>query len=62
MVCCVATAVSMLVADELFRIQLSFSIRNVEDAEPSDWEIFGRYVTWTVVPILALLAFIIGLR
>lgn len=61
-VCCVATAVSILFVDELFRIQLSFSIRNVEDAEPSDWEIFGRYVTWTIFPILALVAFIIGLR
>lgn len=61
-VCCVATAVSILFADELFRFQLAFQIRNVEDAEPSDWEIFGRYATWTVFPILALLAFITGLQ
>lgn len=61
-VCCVATAVSMLFADELFRIQLAFSIRNVEDAEPSDWEMMGRYIAWTVIPLMALLAFIIGLR
>lgn len=60
--CCVVTAVSMLFADELFRFQLIFSIRNVEDAEPSDWEMMGRYITWTVVPILALVAFIMGLR
>lgn len=60
--CCVVTAVSILFADELFRFQLIFSIRNVEDAEPSDWEMMGRYITWTVVPILALVAFIMGLR
>lgn len=60
--CCVVTVVSMLFADELFRFQLALSIRNVEDAEPSDWEMMGRYATWTVFPILALLAFIIGLQ
>lgn len=62
MFCCVVTALTMLFADELFRFQLVFSIRNVEDAEPSDWEMMGRYISWTVIPILALVAFIMGLR
>lgn len=59
---CAATAVCILFADELFRLQLAFQIRNVEDVEPTDFEIAGRYVTWTVLPFLALLAFVIGLR
>lgn len=60
--CCVVTALSILFVDELFRFQLSFSIRNVEDAEPSEWEIMGRYIAWTVLPIAALAVFIMGLQ
>ena len=59
---CILTAFSILFADELFRWNLSFQIRNVEKAEPSDWEIAGRYIGWTVMPIMALVLFILGLR
>ena len=60
-VVCAATALSILFADELFRWNLRFVIRNVEDAEPSEWEMMGRYVAWTIMPIMALGLFIIGL-
>lgn len=60
--CCVVTALTILFADELFRFQLIFSIRNVEDAEPSEWEMMGRYIAWTVIPIMALVVFIMGLQ
>lgn len=59
---CLITAAYILYADELFRWQLSFSIRNADKAEPSDWEIAGRYISWTVLPVMALVVFIIGLR
>lgn len=59
---CVITACSILFADELFRWNLSFSIRNADRAEPTDWEIMTRYISWTVLPIMALVIFIIGLR
>jgi len=59
---CVLTALSILFADELFRWNLAFQIRDVEKAEPSDWEIAGRYIGWTVLPIMALVLFIVGLR
>ena len=52
----------MLFADELFRWNASFLVRNAEEAKPSDWEIAGRYITWTVLPIGALVLFILGLR
>lgn len=52
----------MLFADELFRWNASFLIRNAEDAEPSDWEIAGRYITWTVLPVMAAVIFILGLK
>ena len=54
-------AVSILFADELFRWHLSFSIRNAEHAEPSEWEMAGRYIGWTLAPILALATYAIGL-
>lgn len=56
------TAVSMLFADELFRWNLSWQIRDVYDAEPSDWVIFTRYAGWTVLPILTLVVYIAGLQ
>ena len=58
---CAVTAFSILFADELFRWDLSFRVRDVEQAEPSDWEIASRYIGWTVCLILALGIFIKGL-
>ena len=52
----------ILFADELFRWNLAFRIRNAEDAEPSELELAGRYITWTVLPLAALAVFVIGLR
>lgn len=56
------TAVLILFADELFRWNLSFQIRDAERAEPSEWEMFSRYSSWTVLPIVALIAYIVGLQ
>lgn len=58
---CMINAVSILFADELFRWNLMFRICNVELAEPSDWEITGRYIGWAVITIMALVTFIMGL-
>ena len=59
---CGVNAVMILFADELFRWNLAFRIRNAEDAEPSELELAGRYITWTVLPLAALAVFVIGLR
>ena len=59
---CLLNAVTILFADELFRWNLAFRIRNVEHAEPSDCEIAGRYIGWTAMAIIALVLFIIGLQ
>lgn len=58
---CIATAVSILFADELFRWHISFRVQDPESAVPSDWEIAGRYISWTVLPVMALVVFVIGL-
>lgn len=57
----IVTAVSILFVDELFRWNLSFQIRNAHRAEPSDWEIAGRYIGWVAIPIMALVVYIMGL-
>ncbi|MGM9589905.1 MAG: hypothetical protein ACI3V0_07005 [Faecousia sp.] len=59
---CGLNALSILFADALFRWNLAFQIRNVDHAEPSDWEIAGRYIGWTVLSITALVLFIMGLQ
>ena len=55
------TAASILYADELFRWNMSFQIRNADRAEPSDWEIAQRYIAWTLFAVMALAGYIAGL-
>ena len=57
----VVTAVSILFADELFRWNLAFIIRNADRAEPSEWEIMGRYIGWTISFIMVPVIYILGL-
>ena len=59
---CIVNALAILFADELFRWNLSFQIRDPDRAEPSDWELAGRYIAYTVLLIAALLAFMMGLQ
>ena len=59
---CILNALSIIFADELFRFNLAFMIRDVENAEPSEWELTGRYIGWTVITIMALVVFITGLQ
>ena len=59
---CIVTTILILFADELFHWNLAFRIRNAEQAEPSDWEIASRYIAWTVLPLMAMIIFIIGLQ
>lgn len=58
----VIAAVSILFADELFRWSLVFQVRNVDQVEPSDWEIAGRYVAWTAFAVMALVIYCMGLQ
>lgn len=59
---CIMNAVSILFADELFRLELAFKVRNVDKVEPSEWEITCRYIGWMVLPIIALVIYIMGLQ
>ena len=57
----IVTTVSILFADELFRWNLAFQIRNAYNAEPSEWELASRYIGWTVLTLLAFGIYIGGL-
>ena len=59
---CILAAVSALFWDEIFRWNLKFVVRNAEGAEPADWMIATRYISWAVFLMLALFSFIYGLR
>lgn len=59
---CVLNAVSILFADELFCLSMSFRIRNAESAEPSEWEIAGRRIGWIALATAAAVIFILGLE
>ena len=56
------TAISVLYADELFHWDLSFQIQNAETALPSEWELMKRYLGWTVLTIMVLGLYIVGLQ
>ncbi len=56
------TAVTILFADEMFRLSLMFRVQDVDMVDPSDWEIAGRYFSWTIMAIMALIVYILGLQ
>lgn len=55
-------AISILFADELFRLTLSFRVQDPELAEPSDWEISSRYIGWTIASIAFFYLYMLGLQ
>lgn len=60
--CSMLIAATILFSDELFYLSLSFRIRNPDHAEPSDWELAGRYISWTGLTVLTLVLYIVGLQ
>lgn len=59
---CVFNVLSILYADEQFRFAMRLHIRNTDDVEPSDWELFARWLAWIVVTGLALIFFLVSLN
>lgn len=52
---------SILYADELFRFDLWFRIRDVHSAEPSGWEMASRYLSWGLGTVLVWVVYAVGL-
>lgn len=50
----------ILYADKLFRRRLGWYIQNPELAEPSEWELFTRKLSWGLFSGMALVLYIIG--
>lgn len=61
-VICIVNAATLLFADELFHWKMSFLLRNAEGAEPSDWQLGQRFISWAALGILALVVFVLGLQ
>ncbi len=59
---CAVTALSILFAQELFHLRLALLVRDAYGAEPSEWELAGRYIAWTSCSLAALALFCMGLR
>ncbi len=59
---CVLTAVSILFREYLFRLRMSLQIQDADRAEPSGLVFGSWYVAWALLPIAALILFIIGLQ
>lgn len=53
--------VSILFPDELFRWKMMFHAHNVDQIEPTDWELSARYIGWTILTAAALIIYIVGL-
>ena len=58
----ILTAVSILFADDLFLWRMSFWVRDPDRVEPSDWEILSRHIGWSILVIMTLAFFIMGLQ
>ena len=52
----------VIFAEELFRFKMSLRIRNALFAEPSEWQIFIRQLSWLIVTIITLWLYIKGLQ
>ena len=53
--------VTIIFEDAIFRWNLRFQIRNVENAEPSEWEMFSRWASWILMTGTAAFSYYIGL-
>ncbi len=58
----ILNAVSILFADELYRWNLAFRVRDVNSVEPSDWELLSRDISWAGMTILILVVYVMGLQ
>ena len=58
--CSALCSFSLLFEDQIFRWNLSFQIRDPYGAEPSDWELFGRWMGWVMFTGMAALFYALG--
>lgn len=59
--CSAACILFAFYEEELFRHRLRYTIKNAENAEPSEWELMSRWISWLALTVLALVLYIEGL-
>lgn len=58
---CILVAADILYADDLFRWRLKFVIEDVNRAEPSEWQLMSRWISWIVLTCMIPFLFLPGL-
>lgn len=58
----VITVLSILYAEEIWIFSMSMRILDADRAEPTELEIFSRYAAWTVLTVIILVIYILGLQ
>lgn len=58
----VVTVLSILYAEEIWIFSMSMRILDADRAEPTELEIFSRYAAWTVLTVIILVIYILGLQ
>lgn len=63
LIICIFNAVSMIYADNWFKWNIRFYVKDayVYDAEPSTWVVVSRYILWTLLFILAVVIYLVGI-
>lgn len=56
----VLCTVSVLFADEFFRFQLAFRVRDPETVDPSNWELTSRRIGWIILTCISAYLYILG--
>jgi hypothetical protein len=56
------TALLILYADEVWVFSMSMRILDADRAEPTELEIFSRYAAWTVLTVIILVIYVLGLQ
>lgn len=58
----VITVLSILYAEEIWIFSMSLRIQAADRAEPTDLELFSRYAAWTVLTVIILVIYVLGLQ
>ncbi len=62
LLCSFILALSVLYADDIFRWNIRWTVRGAEDAQPTDYAVTIRGLSWIVVLIVVLALYVTGLR
>lgn len=53
--------ISIYFAENLFRFDMSLKTRSAQNVEPSELVIMGRYISWSILTLMAIVVYVVGL-